>query len=204
MSVFVLASLLLALAPGPDNIFVLTQTFLNGRKAGFYITFGLCTGLLVHTGLVVVGVATIFKTSLMAFTLLKIIGAIYLIYLAWLAFRTQFQELKESDMDKPTFFSLYQRGIVMNVTNPKVGLFFLAYLPQFINVEKGSVGLQMIFLGCLFIVSAFIIFGLIVLLANQLKSIFFKSPNKQKIISLISAIIFIALALNLLLIEQNY
>lgn len=204
MSVFIIASMLLALAPGPDNIFVLTQTFLHGRKAGFMITVGLCTGLLFHTGLVVLGVTAIFKTSLFAFTLLKLFGAGYLLYLAWLAFRSHQNELTSTDIKKPSIFSLYQRGIIMNVTNPKVGLFFLAYLPQFINTEKDFISMQMIILGGLFIISAFIVFGVIVILSHYIKASFFESPSKRKLVSLVSAVIFIALALNLLLAQQNF
>src|SRR5690554_6655222 len=84
---FVIASALLGIAPGPDNIFVLTQSALYGKKAGVLVTLGLCTGLIVHTTAVAFGVAVIFQTSAVAFTTLKVIGAIYLLFLAWQAFR---------------------------------------------------------------------------------------------------------------------
>jgi len=87
VAIFFAASVALALAPGPDNIFVLTQSALHGRKAGLLVTIGLCTGLLVHTAAVSFGVAAIFQTSTTAFNILKIVGAMYLLYLAWQAFR---------------------------------------------------------------------------------------------------------------------
>ncbi len=83
---FTIASALLSLAPGPDNIFVLMQSALYGRKSGVFITLGLCTGLLVHTTAVALGLAAIFMVSLTAFTVLKLAGAAYLLYLAWSAF----------------------------------------------------------------------------------------------------------------------
>jgi len=86
---FFLASALLALSPGPDNIFVLTQSALSGKLAGIAVTIGLCTGLIVHTLAVSFGVAVIFQTSAMAFTALKIFGSGYLLFLAWHAFRAQ-------------------------------------------------------------------------------------------------------------------
>lgn len=87
VSVFVLASLALTLAPGPDNIFVLLQSALHGRRIGIWVTLGLCSGLLVHTAVVAVGVAEVFQTSQLAFNVLKLLGAGYLLYLAWQAFR---------------------------------------------------------------------------------------------------------------------
>lgn len=87
LGTYFLACLILAIAPGPDNIFVLTQSALQGRKAGILVVLGLCTGLLFHTTAVALGVAVIFKTSELAFTILKVAGALYLLYLAWGAFR---------------------------------------------------------------------------------------------------------------------
>ncbi|MGB5438848.1 MAG: LysE family translocator, partial [Gammaproteobacteria bacterium] len=85
--IFFAASIALALAPGPDNIFVLTQSAMHGRVAGMLVTLGLCTGILVHTTAVSLGVAAVFQTSSVAFNSLKVLGAVYLLYLAWRAFR---------------------------------------------------------------------------------------------------------------------
>ena len=135
---FILSSGTLALAPGPDNLFVLTQSALHGRWAGLLVTFGLCTGLLVHTAAVAVGVATILATSALAFTILKLAGAAYLIYLGWCALRTDGQAIRFGRETALSSGRLYRRGIVMNITNPKVAIFFLAFLPQF--TDPGRVG----------------------------------------------------------------
>ncbi|PCJ59526.1 MAG: threonine transporter RhtB [Planctomycetota bacterium] len=200
---FILASVVLALVPGPDNIFVLMQTILHGRKEGFCITVGLCTGLLVHTGLVVLGISYVFKASFFAFTLLKLIGAGYLLYLAWLAFNQHKHELDSSDKKVSNLFSFYQRGIIMNMTNPKVGLFFMAYLPQFVVTEKENIALQLVLLGTLFILSTLVIFSIVVLLSNLMKVYLIQSESQQKIMNRVSTIIFIALAINLIFVHQE-
>src|SRR5688500_378660 len=139
---FLLASALLTIAPGPDNIFVMTQSALYGRKAGTLITLGLCTGLIVHTTLVALGVAAIFMVSTTAFVALKLAGAAYLLYLAWQLLRAA---ALPPDRRKPPALTprqLYFRGILMNISNPKVAIFFLAFLPQFAEPEAGSMPLQ--------------------------------------------------------------
>jgi len=127
---FFAASVLLALAPGPDNIFVLTQSTLRGKTAGLSVTLGLCTGLIVHTTAVALGLATIFAASALAFTVLKLCGATYLLWLAWQAFRAASTEITAAAGDQLTVWQLYRRGILMNITNPKVSIFFLAFLPS--------------------------------------------------------------------------
>ena len=124
---FFSASVLLGLAPGPDNLFVLTQSALRGRGAGLLVTLGLCTGLIAHTAAVSLGVAAVFQTSALAFTLLKLVGAGYLLWLAWQAFRAAAAALP-TGRAALAGWALYRRGIVMNVTNPKVSIFFLAFL----------------------------------------------------------------------------
>ena len=147
---FLFASALLSIAPGPDNIFVLTQSALYGRRSGLLITLGLCTGLIVHTSLVAFGVAVIFQTSAIAFTVLKIIGALYLLYLAWLAFTAGTSDLESATSTQRSGIALYQRGILMNLSNPKVSIFFLAFLPQFASLENGALAPQIFTLGFLF------------------------------------------------------
>lgn len=129
---FFAASLLLGIAPGPDNIFVLTQSAVYGVRAGLVTTLGLVTGLCVHTTAVALGVAAIFQTSPLAFTILKCAGAAYLLYLAWMSFRAGalLAHTPGGGAAFPGYAALYRRGIVMNVTNPKVTLFFLAFLPS--------------------------------------------------------------------------
>ena len=151
ISAFFIASVLLAVAPGPDNLFVLTQSALHGKLSGIMVVSGLCTGLLVHTGAVALGVAVIFQASALAFTMLKLAGAGYLVYLAWGVFRATPERISMTGGQDNSLGVLYRRGIIMNVTNPKVGVFFLAFLPQFIDPTHPQASLQVGLLGLLFI-----------------------------------------------------
>ena len=194
---FFLASVLLALAPGPDNIFVLTQSALHGRASGIAVVFGLCTGIIVHTTLVAFGVAIIFKTSAVAFGLLKFVGAGYLVYLAIQAFRASPSEINGNSQGQNHLGKLYRRGIIMNVTNPKVTIFFLAFLPQFADPLRGPISIQILYLGGLFIVSTIWIFGAIALLAGTLGQWLKQSPRTQLILNKCAGSVFLALALKL-------
>lgn len=194
---FTSASLLLALAPGPDNIFVLTQAALKGRLVGFVVTLGLCTGLIVHTSAVALGVAAVFQASALAFNLLKYAGAAYLLYLAWGAFRAGASVLSSESDQEISLARYYLRGIVMNVTNPKVSIFFLAFLPQFTRPEQGHLPLQMLVLGAIFILATLLVFGAISLLAGVLGQWLRRSARAQQLLNKTAAVVFAALALKL-------
>ncbi len=209
MLTFFATALLLGIAPGPDNIFVLTQSALYGMGAGVATTLGLVTGLCVHTTAVALGVAVIFQTSPVAFTLLKITGAAYLLWLAWLSFRAgsirtndTAQDHTSSFADFPGYAALYRRGIVMNVTNPKVSIFFLAFLPQFCNPARGSVALQVLWLGLLFILATIIVFCTVAALGGRLAIWFNKSQKGQICIQRIAGCVFVGLAAALLFTGQ--
>lgn len=196
MLTFLLASVLLALAPGPDNLFVLTQSALLGRTSGLVVTLGLCTGLLVHTLAVACGVAAIFQASATAFSLLKFAGAGYLLYLAWQAFRAADQKL-DGGARPLGLGQLYRRGIIMNLTNPKVSIFFLAFLPQFADPARGAMMLQFIVLGALFIIATILVFGTIALLAGALGEWMQKSPRVQSVMNKVAALVLLGLALKI-------
>ena len=194
---FIVASALLSIAPGPDNIFVLTQSALYGKKPGVLVTLGLCTGLIVHTTAVALGVAAIFQTSVVAFTALKVVGAMYLAYLAWRAFRTSVRSLEAPRSNLRSNGALYRRGIIMNITNPKVSIFFLAFLPQFASPDNGSLAPQIFLLGGVFICVALVIFCAIALLAGVLGSWLHRSPRAQAYLNRIAGTVFAGLALKL-------
>jgi len=193
---FVIASVVLSLVPGPDNIFVMTHSALKGWRIGFYTTLGLCTGLIGHTILVAIGVSVIFQTSAIAFNGLKIIGACYLLYLAWLSVQNKELNLGGNDNDS-TNRSYYLTGVIMNLTNPKVALFFLVFLPQFVNTDNDNVTLQIFSLGVLFILSALCVFTLIAYLASLLEDILKKSKTVNKNLNILAALVYFALAFNL-------
>ncbi|KIH77085.1 Threonine/homoserine/homoserine lactone efflux protein [Geoalkalibacter ferrihydriticus] len=196
LSAFFAASILLGLAPGPDNIFVLTQSALHGKGAGFSVTLGLCTGLVVHTLAVAMGVAVIFQVSATAFTALKLVGAAYLLYLAWQAFRAAAPVSMETG-GALNRFKLYRRGILMNITNPKVSIFFLAFLPQFADPDRGPVSVQILLLGALFIVATILVFGSVALLAGTLGAWLNRSANVQRALNRVAGAVFVGLALTL-------
>jgi len=198
LAVFFSASILLALSPGPDNIFVLTQSAIRGKLAGWVITLGLCTGLIGHTLLVSSGVAVIFKASPLVFTSLKLIGGAYLLYLAFLAFRASATKLSPPDNGGASLFQLYRRGIIMNITNPKVSIFFISFLPQFADPERGPLMLQIVTLGFVFMISGLLVFGMISLFAGYLGDRLQQSPGALNIMNRIASIVYVALAVKLI------
>lgn len=198
LTTFVIAAALLSLAPGPDNVFVLTQSALYGQVSGLLVTLGLCTGLLVHTAAVALGIAVIFQTSAVAFTALKLVGAGYLLYLAWQAVRAAPAVLSDVSSTTRSSAALYRRGIYMNISNPKVSIFFLAFLPQFASPERGAIALQIMMLGGLFICVTLLVFGAIALLAGTLGARLNRSATAQRNLNRVAAIVFAALAIKLL------
>lgn len=200
---FFIASLVLAVTPGPDNIFVMTHSMMRGREAGLAVVIGLCTGLLVHTTAVALGIAIVFQTSDWAFTTLKTVGAAYLLYLAWQAFTASSVTGGNGTEHQPSLLWSYRRGIIMNVTNPKVTLFFLAFLPQFVTTDAGQITGQIIVLGALFIAATILVFGSMALLADKVSNFLSRSPLFDKNIHRIAGIIFVGLAFHLLLAESS-
>ncbi|SDI73910.1 LysE family translocator [Aliiruegeria lutimaris] len=194
LSVFAVTSILLALAPGSDNIFVLTQSALFGWREGLLVTLGLCCGIIVHTTAVSLGVAAIFQASALAFSVLKTAGIAYLLYLAWGAFRAGAQDLGETVSPRLTARQLFTRGIVMNLTNPKVAIFFLAFLPQFTDPARGAIVPQMLLLGAVFVASAMPVFAAIALTAGRLGNWLRKSAHAQRMLNRVAGSIFVLLA----------
>jgi threonine/homoserine/homoserine lactone efflux protein len=195
---FLLASALLSIAPGPDNLFVMTQSALYGRKAGILITLGLCTGLIVHTTLVALGVAAIFMVSTLAFVVLKLAGAAYLLFLAWQLWRAAALPAGRRQPTVLTSQQLYLRGILMNISNPKVAIFFLAFLPQFADPGAAlAMPLQLLTLGLSFIGVALVIFVFIALIAGNLAGWLKAQGRAQVLMNRAAALVFIGLALRL-------
>lgn len=203
ISAFFVATFLLGLAPGPDNIFVLAQAALHGAMAGIMTTLGLMTGLCLQTLAVAAGVAVIFQTSALAFNLLKFTGCAYLLWLAWLEWRSGAARAPEGgDAAFVGYGALYRRGIIMNITNPKVCIFFLAFLPQFCEPARGAMFGQIIFLGLLFVLSTAIVFFAVSILGGKLASWLKRSARAQIMIHKIAAMIFVGLALALVFTEK--
>lgn len=190
-------AVVLALVPGPDNLCVLAQSATAGWRAGMRLVLGLCSGLVVHTAAVALGLAVVFQASTLAFTILKLCGAAYLLYLAWQAFAHAKDVGGMGQGVGLTGWALYRRGILMNISNPKVSLFFLAFLPQFVTPGQASVTGQLIALGALFMLAALLVFGAIALLAGRLGDLLRRSPGVQVWMNRGAGAVFVALALKL-------
>jgi threonine/homoserine/homoserine lactone efflux protein len=167
---FFLAAFLLALMPGPDNIFVLTESITKGQRNGIALSCGLSSGVMVHTLAVATGVSLILQSSAMAFQTVKYLGAAYLFYLAIMTLKEKKQTVtfEKTGKEHFNFWKLYRQGFLMNVLNPKVSLFFIALLPQFVTRNGFNVSVQLVILGFIFMVTALLTFSVIALLAGRL------------------------------------
>ncbi|WP_405398581.1 LysE family translocator [Maribacter sp. Asnod2-G09] len=175
---FSMATFVLALSPGPDNIFVLIQSISNGKKYGLAVVAGLMTGCLVHTTLLAFGVSAIIKNNPSIFTFIKMFGAAYLIYLAVMVYKGgDVIAIGGETKNKKSLRSLYKQGFIMNVLNPKVTIFFLAFFPGFLFSDSLSNVVQFYTLGFLFIMVSSIVFGAIAVLSGQISS--FLASNKR-------------------------
>lgn len=198
---FLTASILLTLAPGPDNLYLLTKSLSSGAKSGVILSAGLVSGIIFHTFLVMVGVAAIIQNSSFAMNLLKIFGATYLLFLAFKSFKAgrhgEKISIKKTD-SQSAMFEIYRRGVLMNVLNPKVLLFFLAFLPQFVNLSSDSASLQIALLGLTFAVQAFIIFSTIAICAGRVRNLLLKKKNLGQIFSYVEATVLSFIAITLI------
>ena len=209
---FFIAAIVVALAPGPDNLFVLAQSATHGAKAGFCIICGLCTGIMVQTGLLVVGVSALIAASPVAFFVIQCLGAAYLVYLAYKSFqvragvvvssefgvRNSESGVRNSELDKSQSLSarrLYLRGIIMNLTNPKAILFALSFIPPAVKMDSPlSPSVQMLILGSEFVVATFIVFGTVALLAGAVKKFMLNSPKANRNLNWFSGAVFLFMA----------
>jgi threonine/homoserine/homoserine lactone efflux protein len=166
---FAFATSLLAISPGPDNIFVLTQSIVNGKKFGLATVFGLISGCLVHTTLLAFGISAVIKESEILFTGIKVLGAIYLIFLAYKVYKSDATiTFSEENVSKKTTRQLFKEGFIMNVLNPKVSIFFLAFFPGFLYSDTINTVFQFYVLGIIFMLVSLVIFSMIAILAGTI------------------------------------
>ena len=197
---FVLAVSFLAISPGPDNIFVLMQSVVHGKKYGISTIAGLMSGCLVHTTFVAFGVSTIIKENNTIFLVIKLLGAIYLCFLSYRVFKSDaIITMTTQNIHKKTPFQLFKMGFMMNVLNPKVTIFFLALFPGFLFSNELSTVVQFYVLGGVFILVSFVIFSTIALLGGSISERI--QQNKQIGIWLkwMQIIVFIGIALFILI-----
>ncbi|AFC27442.1 hypothetical protein PM3016_472 [Paenibacillus mucilaginosus 3016] len=199
---FTAVAVLLTLAPGPDLLFVIAQSLTNGRKAGVITGLGLSTGVVAHTFAAAVGLSALLYNSLILFQLVKYAGAAYLLYLAWMAWKEGSGAAGLASPPAQAAGALYRRGILMNVLNPKVSLFFLALLPQFVSAQGGEPAVQMIVLGAVFMVQAMLIFTLVSLCAGWLAGRLTGGKGMPPWIHKAKAVLYAAIGLRLVFSER--
>ena len=198
---FLGASVALTIAPGPDNIFVLTQGISRGRKSAIVTAIGMCSGISVHTTAAALGISAVFYSSVVAFNIVKYAGAAYLLYLAWKTLKEQ-STIRLSTADERASAALFRRGFIMNVLNPKVAMFFLAFLPQFVAPDAGHFPLQMMMLGAIFMFQAVIIFCLIGFFSGSIGNFIQKRPRIARYFDWLTAGVFTSLGMRLAFAER--
>ena len=203
MVYFLTASILLTLAPGPDILYLLTKSLADGAKSGIILACGLVSGIVFHTTLVMVGVAALIKSSATALLLLKIFGAAYLLFLAFGAFKSaragKQLGIRNEELGIKKSSALYKRGVLMNVLNPKVLLFFLAFLPQFVDLSSDGASLRILFLGVVFAAQALIIFSIVAIFAGRVRNLILRKKNIGQILNFVEALVLAIIAVGLIL-----
>lgn len=196
---FALATLVLALSPGPDNIFVLTQSIVNGKKYGLATVYGLISGCIVHTTLLAFGVSAIINESENLFFAIKLFGAIYLLFLAYKVFKSDASiAFSEDNVAKKTTTQLFKQGFIMNVLNPKVSIFFLAFFPGFLFNDTLSTVIQFYVLGFLFMLVSLLVFSTIAILAGSISTYIKSNKNVGLYLKWTQIVVFIAIAIYIL------
>jgi len=200
---FILATSALAISPGPDNIYVLMQSLVNGKKYGIATVCGLITGCLVHTTLVAFGVSAIIKQNDSLFFIIKLFGALYLLYLAFNVYKSDAElSLNSNNIPKKSTIQLFKQGFIMNVLNPKVSIFFLAFFPGFLFSNTLSTITQFYVLGFIFMIVSFIIFSIIAVLSGLISEYIKKHKNVGFILKWLQIIVFVGIAIFILLSEK--
>ena len=196
---FALATTALAISPGPDNMYVLTQSIVNGKKYGLATVYGLISGCIVHTTLLAFGVSIIIKESESLFFALKLFGAIYLIYLAYKVYKSDASiAFSEDNIAKKSTKKLFKQGFIMNVLNPKVSIFFLAFFPGFLFSDSLSTVIQFYVLGFIFMFVSLLIFSTIAILAGKISTYIKSHKNIGLYLKWTQIIVFVAIAIFIL------
>ena len=197
---FALATAALAISPGPDNIYVLVQSISNGKSFGLATVCGLITGCIVHTSLLAFGVSAIIKSNNTIFLGIKIFGALYLLYLAYMVYKSNTDiDLTTSEAPKKSLKALFIQGFFMNVLNPKVTIFFLAFFPGFLFSDSLSTVVQFYVLGGIFMLISFLIFSTIALLAGEIKAYTLNHSKSGLVFKWLQILVFVGIAVFILL-----
>jgi threonine/homoserine/homoserine lactone efflux protein len=197
---FVAASLAVIVAPGPDNVYVLTRGVAQGREVALASAWGMCSGLLFHTTLAALGLSAILARSAVAFSVVKYAGAAYLIYLGVRALLSK-EALATPEEGSTTvrLWSFFLRGLTMNLLNPKVAVFFLAFLPQFASPAADGAALRLVVLGLIFALLSLVVFSAIALFSGLLGDRLSRNPRFVNILRWLTGCVLVGLGLRLAL-----
>lgn len=195
---FSIATFALAISPGPDNIYVLTQSLANGTKSGIATTAGLISGCIVHTTLLAFGVSAILIASEEIFYGIKVIGACYLLYLAYKVYKSDSDISITNNAPQKSYLQLFKTGVIMNLVNPKVLIFFLAFFPGFLWNKEGNTIAQFYVLGIVFMIVSFITFSSIALLAGQISQVLMRRRGIGSFLKWLQIFVFVGIALFIL------
>jgi threonine/homoserine/homoserine lactone efflux protein len=197
---FLSAALLITISPGPDNLMVLSVGMSRGRRQGMIFGLGCALGCLSHTVLATLGVGALIKASPMAFGALKILGGLYLIWLGYGALRSRGgARVEGAGLPDESLLKLFTKGLFANAINPKVVLFFLSFLPQFVVAERGDAGWQTAQLGLLFTAQAVVLFGLLGYFSGAVGAWINRTPSAGKWMDRVAGTIFVGLGLRLII-----
>jgi threonine/homoserine/homoserine lactone efflux protein len=199
---FSLATIALALSPGPDNIYVLTQSLINGTKSGVVTTAGLISGCIVHTTLLAFGISALITASESLFYAIKVFGALYLLFLAYKVYKSEATILidtEDEEKTKKTYWDLFKTGVFMNLVNPKIMIFFLAFFPAFLWDVKENTIFQFYVLGIVFMIISFIIFSSLALLAGSISQFILKNKYIEVVLKWLQIVVFVGIAIFILL-----
>lgn len=200
---FSIATLALALAPGPDNIYVLTQSLANGSKSGIATTAGLISGCIVHTSLLAFGVSAIITASETVFYGIKVFGACYLLYLAYKVYNSDEHISLAENAPKKSYLQLFKTGVILNLLNPKVMIFFLAFFPGFLwdspEVSGGNTVVQFYILGITFMIISFITFSTIAMAAGRISTLLLEWKSMGNVLKWLQIVVFVGIAIFIVL-----
>lgn len=196
---FSIATLALAMSPGPDNIYVLTQSLVNGTKSGIATTAGLISGCIVHTTLLAFGISAIITASEEIFYAIKVMGACYLLYLAYKVNKSDDHISLSENAPKKTYFQLFKTGVIMNLVNPKVMIFFLAFFPGFLWDKGGNTVLQFYILGITFMIVSFLTFSTIAMAAGRISTLLLEWKSMGIVLKWLQIIVFVGIAVFIVL-----
>jgi threonine/homoserine/homoserine lactone efflux protein len=195
IAIFLIASALLTIAPGPDIVYVLTRGVSQGRKAGIAAALGFATGCVFHTLLAALGVAALIRSSELAFDAVRYAGAAYLVWIGFQALRHKGSFAPAGDGSAKALLAIYRQSVIGNALNPKVTLFFLSFLPQFVDASAGGIAWQVALLGALFMAQTAVIFGAVAIFSGWIGERLRAHPAIGERLGLFAGLTFIALGI---------